>query len=1096
MEVNEIHVGSITTLTLTLIDKKEELHEFTPGSEVKISLSSDNDLVFLKSDQSVHEVECINTSDKRNLNGLIRRQLPKLCWIVSSKSTGGSVDITIQVHEFPGQVNLGENVDIGVDDYVVEHLAKKRESLNNIDSIIEWLNKKMVLNNSIETKPIILFSGSPNPKVDWKRAFRIHGVGFAIDVVRNEDDKLIVKRVVETRRTNIDIEKRPVLIGKGNIRFCDVTVASVFRGEARTQLDQLVQQSDSYLRIWKEYNKLEKESILRRAREFGLFYYKKRERVQSGAWRFFIDNQEDEIFPRIQETSDLLLEASENAPRILTNLDIEWEHDNDKNVFMGKFNSFNQAKNYVDLFSVYEEREIDPPIKGYLHLSLLGDRIRLNRRERAGAKIASAECPMPQLGMIIEGIDVPQRRAGFIEPLSSEVKKRFNGNPNPMQEEALKVALNTPDIALIQGPPGTGKTILIAALQTRLAEIDGNESHVSGNTLLTSYQHDAVDNVADKINVFGLPAIKVGRKMGQQEQDEDAVFNRWRVGQINKVKDILKEEEYPLSSILNEVRGITAAFSCDVVADYSRITQDLTRVIELTGKVLSEDIKDKLEYKIKKCDDKAEYETTNEDPLYSLALASVNALDVTEDRYPNPGCDNAYTALARLERLNILDVKSRDILQKAANWATGDSADIFNELNDMKKIILNRMTSENKSDIDRDFVNEIKRLLLDIIGFLYLKVRDSSGGKSRVIYDYLDDLKNDIEGTKQTVRHYTAVLAATCQQAAGSKMLMMKDDTLIFDNVIVDEAARANPLDLFIPMSMAEKKIVLVGDHRQLPHILEPDIEKMIEMSDPMTTQERLKKSLFQMLFESLKNKEKIDGIKRTVTLDTQYRMHPLLGDFINDNFYKKYGESFGSGKTESDFIHDIKGYEGKVAGWIHIDKSLGYEKGKYSKYRGAEAKWIADNLLDMMHQRPDFSFGVITFYSAQKEIILKHLEKSGITIKNDDESYSVVDSYKTTENMDGQIVERLRVGTVDSFQGKEFDVVLLSLVRSNDVTPSNEMNRRRKFGYLMLENRLCVAMSRQKRLLIVVGDSETARSEQAEEAIPGLYNFYKLFGD
>jgi len=49
-----------------------------------------------------------------------------------------------------------------------------------------------------------------------------------------------------------------------------------------------------------------------------------------------------------------------------------------------------------------------------------------------------------------------------------------------------------------------------------------------------------------------------------------------------------------------------------------------------------------------------------------------------------------------------------------------------------------------------------------------------------------------------------------------------------FESVIVDEAARANPLDLFIPLSMARRRVVLVGDHRQLPHLLEPDVERQL----------------------------------------------------------------------------------------------------------------------------------------------------------------------------------------------------------------------------------------------------------------------------
>jgi superfamily I DNA and/or RNA helicase len=76
----------------------------------------------------------------------------------------------------------------------------------------------------------------------------------------------------------------------------------------------------------------------------------------------------------------------------------------------------------------------------------------------------------------------------------------------------------------------------------------------------------------------------------------------------------------------------------------------------------------------------------------------------------------------------------------------------------------------------------------------------------------------------------------------------------------------------------------------------------------------------------------------------------------------------------------------------------------------------------------------------------------------------------------------------VDAFQGKEFDIVILSVTRSNRTQPTDEKTLRRKFGHLLLENRLCVAMSRQKRLLIAVGDSAMAANH-----ISGLHEFLKL---
>ncbi|MCY1083021.1 hypothetical protein [Archangium lansingense] len=67
--------------------------------------------------------------------------------------------------------------------------------------------------------------------------------------------------------------------------------------------------------------------------------------------------------------------------------------------------------------------------------------------------------------------------------------------------------------------------------------------------------------------------------------------------------------------------------------------------------------------------------------------------------------------------------------------------------------------------------------------------------------------------------------------------------------------------------------------------MLEPDVERQLEESVSTQTREALKKSLFERLFHSLRERTRLDGFPRVVTLDTQYRMHPVLGDFVSRVF-------------------------------------------------------------------------------------------------------------------------------------------------------------------------------------------------------------------
>jgi hypothetical protein len=182
--------------------------------------------------------------------------------------------------------------------------------------------------------------------------------------------------------------------------------------------------------------------------------------------------------------------------------------------------------------------------------------------------------------------------------------------------------------------------------------------------------------------------------------------------------------------------------------------------------------------------------------------------------------------------------------------------------------------------------DETQRLLLEMLDAVDHRLAASRAGDEAVVVSYLNDLESDPEGVRETLQHYTVVLASTLQQAAGNEMRRVRgidEGQTTFESVIVDEAARANPLDLFIPLSMAKRRVVLVGDHRQLPHLLEPDVERQLAEGVEQGTVEKqtldaIQASLFERMWVLLRALQHKDGIERTVTLNAQYRMHPVLG--------------------------------------------------------------------------------------------------------------------------------------------------------------------------------------------------------------------------
>ncbi|HZI12895.1 MAG TPA: AAA domain-containing protein [Myxococcus sp.] len=1101
MKVHELQYGEVTVVEVEPTGGKDFGARVPVLSEALLHFPGTLGRALLAVDGRSWAVKAADTSGGHALERLAERNLPRLCWVAATiPKKAATRRLVLHVHEFPALHLWPDAIDVGVDDSVVEQVRRKQGGQMSPAAVVAWLADRTLLPATGEEGSVrLLLSGGAEAGAQQRGAFDVLGQGITVKVVRGSDERLRVLRVTEARRPERR-ERRPVLLAQARWRFCEATQASQFRGTARTQLDDIVERSgSSYLRVWHEYNLLERQSILRRARAFGWLRYGRRERREDGGWRFHLHKQEglETKLQGLREVESLELEAAEQVPVELLQEESEagtglaLERSGRKRAFTAPVASVDGRQGTVDLRTPEELEDEEPPAQGVLFSSLEGDRKRLARREEAWNLIASAECPMPRLGLLIEDQPVRVERRRSEKALSESARRVFGGEPTARQVEALRVALETPDIALFQGPPGTGKTRTIAALQVRLAELTDDVNGVSGQTLLTSYQHFAVENAAAKTLVFGLPAIKVGRRRGQTEESDG--FDRWRRDRAEHVRaDLAQLPDRPLTQVLRHVRNVASAYvSAPGREDESpRVLRD---VEDLAGEHLPPALRDKL-VELRRQLQRGPVVSAGEAGR-ELLLKTVRALRTEAVSFSDDGPRNARAARVRLGEARLLEPEEQALLEQASRWdaESQEAPGFLGALGALKERLLERLLPVEPRTSGPRVNADVEQLLSQVVDALYWRVRESAAGPDAVLATYLDDLENDVEGVREAVRDYTVVLAATCQQSVGRDMSLAKDDGAVFTNVIVDEAARANPLDLLIPLARAERRIILVGDHRQLPHILEPDVEQLLERSVQEEAGELLRRSLFHRLFMAMKAREARDGIPRTVTLDVQYRMHPVLGDFVSDTFYKKHEEGFRSGSPASDFVHGIERYrEDAVAAWVDLPLVRGPERGGQSKSRPVEARWIAREVAGLLDKHPGLSFGVIAFYASQVRELMREMEVLGLT-EQAEEGYTVVPALRELRDARGTLKERLRVGTVDAFQGKEFDVVFLSMTRSNDVRVEDVRSQRRKYGHLMLENRLCVAMSRQQRLLVVVGDADMVRGPEAKDCIPGLVAFRKL---
>nr|WP_232727608.1 DEAD/DEAH box helicase family protein [Helicobacter pylori] len=354
---------------------------------------------------------------------------------------------------------------------------------------------------------------------------------------------------------------------------------------------------------------------------------------------------------------------------------------------------------------------------------------------------------------------------------------------------------------------------------------------------------------------------------------------------------------------------------------------------------------------------------------------------------------------------------------------------------------------------------EIVSLANDLLEIL--SSQSPNDKRIRVLLEYLSVLERtpwDLEGL---LRDYNFVFSSTTGQHNEA---LKRKETPDFDSVIVDEAAKANPLELLMVMALAKERIILVGDDRQLPHYLDDEIGKKLE-DESQDVKDEIEKALKDSMFNKLKERsqklKELDGKERFITLNMQYRMHPLLGELVSGVFYKPHNESFesplkGEHLEEKHFKHNLTNLHNKPCAWIDVKNSKEKRNADGSYYRESEIEAIKKYLDLFMKDESNSTFGVITFYSEQKRLLEQALK-----------GYA-----------------NLEIGTVDSFQGREFDVVFLSSVRTHHTEG---------FGFLKDFPRLCVALSRQKRALIVAGDREKFDTPEAKDKVSGLFAFLQL---
>jgi ATP-dependent RNA/DNA helicase IGHMBP2 len=283
-----------------------------------------------------------------------------------------------------------------------------------------------------------------------------------------------------------------------------------------------------------------------------------------------------------------------------------------------------------------------------------------------------------------------------------------------------------------------------------------------------------------------------------------------------------------------------------------------------------------------------------------------------------------------------------------------------------------------------------------------------------------------------------------------------------FDWVVVDEACQCTESGCWIPLGRGER-ILLAGDHLQLP----PTV------ISTEAAQEGYSRSMMQRLVETY-------GATITRQLDVQYRMHEEIMRFSSAQFYNaslvadesvRRHRLLDLPNVTSSPLTDSPTMFIDTAG-ADYDEEL--EPDGASRRNTREGRLVIEKVRQLLASGLSAAdIAVIAPYAAQVRWLRQHAADSAMTLRPIDGD---------AEN-NGLEIDAVEIDSVDGFQGREKEAVVISLVRSN---------REGEIGFLADTRRMNVALTRARRKLIVVGDSATLGGHPFYAA---LFEYFQAIG-
>ncbi|KAF2095349.1 P-loop containing nucleoside triphosphate hydrolase protein [Rhizodiscina lignyota] len=404
---------------------------------------------------------------------------------------------------------------------------------------------------------------------------------------------------------------------------------------------------------------------------------------------------------------------------------------------------------------------------------------------------------------------------------------------------------------------------------------------------------------------------------------------------------------------------------------------------------------------------------------------------------------DAFTNPVEVDGMEIVGSGGRSVAASYLfdRWKDGRDAGVFEAQAMDSHAEIWTMSAAERHTLHEKWISELLRQRVEAIGLLVKKYNVSERQLRNVFR----------EKTRSALKQKRIIGCTTTFAAKYTQDIQAASPGVL----IVEEAGEILESHVLTALSANTKQVVLIGDHKQL----RPKVNNyalMVQQGDGF--------NLNQSLFERLV----LSGVPHT-TLQKQHRMCPEISSLVRNLTYPDLADAPGTANRPP-----LRGFQNRLVFVNH--NQLEFEATQIAEKRDPSAKsskqnvFEADMVLKCVKYLGQQGYGtddivILTPYLGQLYLLRTTLSETNDPVLNDLDTFDLVQAGLLPAASASGPKRRIKLSTIDNYQGEESDIVVVSLVRSNS---------KGEIGFMSEPERINVMLSRARNALIMLGNADT----------------------